>query len=312
MPRTADHTIRTLSRRQHGVFTRRQALNAGFTARMIEMHIASGHWVTLKRGTYGIAGAPDTWERRAMAEVLSAGVGAALSHLAAAWLWKLIDRRPERIDVTVPRGRRANGAHRARGLARGDIRPVNGIPTTGPGRTLVDLAGCVNECVLAAALDAALLRGMVSVAGLGRYIDVRGLRNLPGVGVLRRLLAERESGVPESELEREFLRLVRRHGLPMPLRQERVGPFRVDFIYPDQHLVVEVDGRRDHSSKRAFEEDRRRQNEIVLAGYRPLRFTWDAITKRADDVVRQLRGALGDQVPAVGLEPTRASRPNGV
>jgi hypothetical protein len=30
----------------------------------------------------------------------------------------------------------------------------------------------------------------------------------------------------------------------------------------------------------------------VLAGYRPLRFTWDAIKKRADEVARQLDGAL--------------------
>ena len=80
----------------------------------------------------------------------------------------------------------------------------------------------------------------------------------------------------------------------MPQRQERVGPFRVDFIYPEKCLVVEVDGREAHSSKADFESDRRRKNEIVLAGYRPMRFTWDAITKRADEVARQLRGALGE------------------
>jgi very-short-patch-repair endonuclease len=289
--RDAERRLYKISAHQHGAFTRRQALAAGFSKRGIEGRIAAGDWLVLKRATYAAAGSPDTWERRATVELLVAGADAAVSHLAAAWLWKLIDERPDRIDVTVPIKRQVNGAHRAR-LGRGDTQAVLGFRVTSPGRTLIDLASTVDPAALEAVLDRSLLRGLVSVEGMLRYITTRGLARRRGVGVLRRLLEDRRGGVPESELEREFLRLVRRHKLPMPHRQERVGPYRVDFIYPNQRLVVEVDGRKDHSSKAAFEQDRRRQNELVLEGYRPLRFTWDAITKRAEEVARQLDRAV--------------------
>jgi hypothetical protein len=54
----------------------------------------------------------------------------------------------------------------------------------------------------------------------------------------------------------------------------RVGPFTVDFLWPDSRLIVEVDGYRAHSGRSAFESDRARDVELRLLGYEVVQFTW--------------------------------------
>jgi very-short-patch-repair endonuclease len=71
-----------------------------------------------------------------------------------------------------------------------------------------------------------------------------------------------------------------------------VGDRRLDFAYPDQKIMIELDGRIDHSKKRIFEDDRKRQNDLVLAGWTVLRFTWDDVTKRPAEVARTIERAL--------------------
>jgi very-short-patch-repair endonuclease len=55
---------------------------------------------------------------------------------------------------------------------------------------------------------------------------------------------------------------------------------------------VEIDGLLHHSSETAFESDRRRQNALVLDGWRVLRFTWAMLTDRPEDVIAAVRNAL--------------------
>jgi hypothetical protein len=210
--------------KQHGVITRKQAMSCGMTSDQIRNHVRSSRWRVHSAGTYIVSGTVATWEQRTMARVLAAGSLAVVSHLSAAWLLRLIEKRPNRTDVTVPHGRRRGSVaetvlHKARGLQRSDVRRIDGIPVTGPGRTLVDIAGVLDDRRFAAALDTALLRGLVSIPALRRYIDERGLRRNRGVGRLMRVLDDREFGVPESELEREFLSLVEELDLPDPVRQ---------------------------------------------------------------------------------------------
>jgi hypothetical protein len=67
----------------------------------------------------------------------------------------------------------------------------------------------------------------------------------------------------------------------------------------DAGLIVEFDGYVVHSSKGAFESDRHRQNQLVLAGYRVLRFTWQQLKDDPAAVVREIRAALAQGEPVI-------------
>jgi very-short-patch-repair endonuclease len=289
--RERERALRALAAKQHSAFSRSQALALGFSPTVIRTRIRNGDWLHLRKGVYAIAGSGDTWERRAMATQLHAGDGAALSCFAAASLLELIDGRPERIDVAVPTRRK--GGHTAKSLGRKDIRHVGPFVVTCPARTLIDLAGVARPDRLEDALDRALFKGLATPSSVRDYIEEKGLGRRKGVGLLQRLLDDRErDGAPEVELERRFERLVRKAGLPMPTRQHWLGRRRIDYVYADKKIAIELDGRGPRASKKVFERDRKRQNAIVLDDWKILRFTWDNVTLEQDYVIETLRSAL--------------------
>ena len=120
----------------------------------------------------------------------------------------------------------------------------------------------------------------------------RRLAHRPGVGRLRAIVEDRTAGIPSEELEREFLRLIRRFRLPKPVRQRPQGRYRIDFAYPDAMLAIEVDGWSSHGTPAALANDLRRQNKLVLSGWTVLRFTWKQLVESPDEVVATIRTAL--------------------
>jgi very-short-patch-repair endonuclease len=66
-----------------------------------------------------------------------------------------------------------------------------------------------------------------------------------------------------------------------------------DFYWPDRALVVEADSYSHHSSPSALNDDRERDVELTLAGYRTLRFTYEQVTGRRRYVINALTTALG-------------------
>lgn len=293
MPSEAEVRLVRVAARQHGVYTRSQARRAGMSERQVDRRVRTGLWQRFYAGVYASAGTPSTWEARALAACLSAGSDAAVSHRTAGACLGLLDVRTTTIEVTVPHERRLGDhgeriVHRARTFGQDDIRYVAGIPVTRPERTIVDLAGVLDAGQLEAVVDTALRRRLVSIKRLRRYIRDRGLGRHRGVGRLRRVLDDRERGVPEGELERRFLHLLDRHRLPHPTRQHRVRRYRIDFAYPDQRVAIELDDYGSHSGVGRFRSDRRRQNVLVLEDWRVLRFTWDDVTRDPDGVRRTL------------------------
>jgi very-short-patch-repair endonuclease len=96
--------------------------------------------------------------------------------------------------------------------------------------------------------------------------------------VLRRVINRATFRVTQSELERAFLRLVAKAGLPIPDTQQDFGASRVDFFWPAIGLVVETDGGRFHATAIQQTEDRRRDQDHIRAGRIPLRVThWQVI-----------------------------------
>ncbi|HKC19751.1 MAG TPA: DUF559 domain-containing protein, partial [Candidatus Dormibacteraeota bacterium] len=62
-----------------------------------------------------------------------------------------------------------------------------------------------------------------------------------------------------------------------------------DLYYPQARLVIEYDGS-NHRDRLA--EDNRRQNAILSAGYKLLRFTAVDVHQRSDALIAQVRAAL--------------------
>jgi very-short-patch-repair endonuclease len=177
-------------------------------------------------------------------------------------------------------------------LLRTDVQTISDIPTTRINRTIVDLAAHLGGTRFEGALDAAVTCGLTSVSALSRYLEARRLGHNRGARLLTGFLSDRQAGVSESELERVFLAKLRVSHLPEPVRQHRCGKRKIDFAYPQGRIAIELDGLRHHFSAAAFHGDRRRQNELVLAGWTPYRFTWADVTTSWPLVERTLRLAL--------------------
>jgi very-short-patch-repair endonuclease len=73
---------------------------------------------------------------------------------------------------------------------------------------------------------------------------------------------------------------------------------RVDFLWPDLGVVVEVSGRRGHASDAERACDAQRRNELQDAGLRIYEYTWDDVTRRSEHVRRTLRTRLRASVPS--------------
>jgi very-short-patch-repair endonuclease len=112
---------------------------------------------------------------------------------------------------------------------------------------------------------------------------------MDGAPVLRTVLDRRTFRLTDSELERRFLRLVRRARLPDPLTQQRLNGFRVDFYWPHLRLVVETDGLRYHRTASQQSFDRARDQAHVTAGFTVLRFTHAQVAYEPGTVVSALR-----------------------
>ena len=239
---------------------------------------------------------------------------AVASHRAAALLWDLDGIESEVVELTVPHQvqRRGGGViHRSGDLAESEVVELAGIRCTDPTRTLVDLGAVVELDVVERALESALRRRLTSVSRLQWRLRELARPGRPGPATLRQALHRRPPRAPatESDLETLFLQSLRAAGVREPVRQHPVrlpdgSVVRLDLAYPDDMVFPELDGWATHGTREAFDRDRRRQNAIVLLGWRPLRFTWAAVVHHPDRVAAEVQAALTGRGAPAPLVPT--------
>jgi hypothetical protein len=164
---------------------------------------------------------------------------------------------------------------------------------------VIDLGAVLPIDQLEEALDSAIRKGLVDLRALTeRHAAIRRSgRN--GVGPLAQLLETRDAleNVPQSVLERRMLRLLGRAGLPRPECQVRVrrSDGRVaylDFAYSRTRVGIELDGMAWHSTATQRQRDHQRQNEVVIADWTILRFTYADVMHRPEYVESVVRRAL--------------------
>ena len=229
-----------------------------------------------------------------MAAVLAGGPGALLSHTSAGALWGIIDPIPGAVHVTARGGgrqRRGIVFHRGSDLD-GARTTRDRIPLTAPNPTLLDLAATLSPRRLERAIEVADRLSLLDVTELTRLCESR--RGRTGTGRLHSLVARyRPMPQTRSELERRFLRLCDKAGLPKPAVNVPVEGIEVDFLWPDERVVVELDGYEFHRGRGAFERDRRRDTTLQLAGHRVLRLTDRRLADEATDAISELQTLLG-------------------
>jgi very-short-patch-repair endonuclease len=306
------HDISKLSpfgRRQHGLVTIDQALHVGMSRRAWYRAIASGRLTGVAPNVASLPGAADSVQQRILAPILSIGPTALASHRSAAALWGLDIPGDRPVDVLVldrTRGPRLERTlvHRPTDLT--DLHPFRraGIPTTNPLRVLVDL-GAVAPCRVADFLAHVLIEGWVSRRAAEAALVRHARPGRSGVAALRAALEDWPLGdkPPDSVLEPEMRRLLRRHGLPAFEFHPRVLGWEVDFAHMESMVIAEVDGWEHHGRDREqFERDRRRDAVLQAAGWVVFRFTWLQVKRRPTMVADSLHGALERRGSRLGTE----------
>jgi hypothetical protein len=300
------HTYRLLAdraARQHGVFTRAEAIELGLSPSTVDRSSADGRFRRVWPGVYAFAGSPDSLPQRLTAAVASVPRLAALSHHTAAELWGLTDRGIRTIDVLTPRWDRVRRpgvrVHESRDLVADDIVPLDGFPATTPARTVVDL-GASNPWLVETALETGVRKALLTLDDVDDFITRVGRRGRRGVGVIRPLLDARRrwDGITESALEDLMLKTLFELGLPIPLTQYVVRDdadefvCRADFAYPEARVLIELDSEAHHLDRMTFRRDRAKQNRAVVLGWTVLRFTWWDLQQDPYGVGAQVRDSL--------------------
>lgn len=138
----------------------------------------------------------------------------------------------------------------------------------------------------------ALRRGILTTTGLRVAAQVATGRH----GAARaRFIARTCAGRPYSVLEWHFHRRVGALGNGWQFNTEvhdaegAIGD--VDALHAGTRIVVELDGQQFHGPDR-FQADRTRDQRLAAAGYVVLRFTWDDLVNRPDDVIERIRRTM--------------------
>jgi very-short-patch-repair endonuclease len=307
-----DRRLSELARRQHGVIAHGQLVELGLGASAIGAWAKRGRLHRIHRGVYALRYPTLTRNGHFMAAVLACGEGAALSHFSAAVLWGMLGDGGATVHVTAERRRRRPGliVHEA-ALPPGERAEQAGIPVTTPARTLVDLADVAPRRTVERAIDEAeFLR-----------LDCTGLKPRPGrrgSGALSSVLVVHRPGSSRtrSHLEERFLAICDHHHLPRPEVNVHIEGYECDFVWREQRLIVETDGAAAHGTARAMKRDPARDADLMVAGWRVWRLTYEQLFREPDAVAEQLvrlgvRPARRPAAPAARRRssPRRAARP---
>ena len=277
-------------RQQHGLISRRQALEAGMTVDQVAWRLKTGRWVRAGKGVYRHAASASTPLSRLLAACLASG-GVA-SHRSAAALHGIDGYQLDRIEVVVPWKRtpvtKGFVLHRTTQMPL--TRPVtrNGILCTWVGRTVLDVASVVSRERLEHTIDAVLRQGLLRLEDMYAVLVSHSRQGRTGCGPFRDALEERrgDDAVPLSAWSRMVSDLLVDYGLARPALEFQIrdpsGEFvaQVDLAYPDHRVAIELDSKRWHLNRVSFERDPRRRNAWTVIGWTVLTFTWSDYVDR--------------------------------
>jgi len=237
-----------------------------------------------------------------MGAVLACGEGAVLSHHSAAALWELLKPISGSVHVSTPA---TSGRKAQRGIHLHRCRTLSASREPSPSPSYLHQEGGRGRRL------PTTRRHNIPVTTIQRTIeDLRSSRLLPP-HLLRRAIRQAEhkghhlegieSDRTRSDLETAFLALYRRHRIPPPEVNVKLGCHEVDFLWRAQCLVVETDSFLYHRGSVSFEDDYARDLDLRSAGYTVLRFN-DRQLEEEPERVAALAAAELARARAVDLD----------
>jgi len=266
---SANEHLRALARRQHGVFSLKQAVELGIARTTIARQVERRAWEEVVPRVYRAEARPVDWRQATMAAtVFTHGVAARRS---AGALFALVPPPavPELLAPRRPRTALAALVHTTADLPASDRTTSEGIATTTPVRTLIDLGALLPLASFEDVLDTAIVARLVRAERLERRARELWTPRRNGCAVVLALLDQRHPELARAAnlWEARVVRLVRELGMPDPEINHRVrvgGRVRyLDLAWPEAMVAVEFDGFVPHSKCSVFDDDRSRQNDLV-------------------------------------------------
>jgi very-short-patch-repair endonuclease len=181
-------------------------------------------------------------------------------------------------------------------LAGEDVAEAEGIPVTSLPRTHLDIAVRWPDA----------LPGMLERSEKLELFDLRSFESLlartghhPGHGPLSKALRtyRPEHAVLRSNFEKRFRSLISAASLPLPSQNVNVGPYELDCYWEAERFCVELDVYATHGSRRSFEADREREDDLLLLGVELIRVTDVRLEREPDAVLTRVAAHLERRRP---------------
>ena len=284
---TAAQRAANLAAKQHGLITPAQLQAMGVPRRTRENWLCQGTLARVAPGVYMLGRHAHTVEQRLLVAILFAGPGAMLSHITAAWWYGLLDFPGQRlVQVSTPRQRRTPEGIQVFSRRHLERRIHRGLPITTVPQTVLDLA---------AVAEVSLVRKVLANLDYRGVLDAEALRNLcgrgtPGSAHLRWALREHQPLLARANgrLEEDFLAWCERFQVPLPRVNVRVHGVLADAYWPEQRLVVELDGVANHSSTAQLRRDKRNELTLREHGLTVIRYDWLLLHREPERMYRDL------------------------
>jgi hypothetical protein len=295
-PEGKHQALADLADQQHGVVSARQLRRLGYSRSVMADAAVVGQLHRIHRGVYAVGHRRLNWHGRCLAAVLACAPAYA-SHASAGWIWGLLRYPPGTIDVTAPTRRHSKAAirlHHAR-LDVCDCTKREGIPVTSLARTHLDLAVKLSPLRIARVLERSEELRLFDLTAFEELLS--RVTHHPGVTPLRDALAiyRPDPAFTRSGVERHFLELVKSAGLPAPAMNCNVAGMELDAYWEAERFAVELDVYETHGTRAAFERDRLRQEDLLLAGIEIDRITGPRLEREPERVVERLGRLLAQR-----------------
>jgi len=294
--------VERLARNQHGVVTRAEAIDLGVSMKAQRRQLASGAW-RLLLGCLVVPATPRNADATVAAALQSRlGAQSVVTGPTALRLHgaELADRQ---LIAWCPPDRQPRIAASVRILRDDVTRSVateHGLRLASTIDALLDTLITVDVARAGELLDRALQLRWVTHQEWADAVPARLGRGRIGAKRLRELTLRIAEGT-HSDGERRMAHLLRRAGVTgwvanfVVCTASGIPKAELDFAFPDLRICIEVDGRAAHSGAKAFDRDRRRQNDLALDGWLVLRFTWAQIVNEPEWVSGQIRLAIANR-----------------
>ena len=271
--------------KRDGLLTTR-VVRTSVSSRQVVRRKQAGIWRQVRRGVMAVGGSPRSWQQEVRAVLLSCGLAVVASYWTAVRLHggTVPKDRAEGIHVSGSPYRMVRMAgvlhHRSGTFIDDDLVKRAGMRCTSTVRTVIDISGALSVDELGKIVDDFLRRKVMDLDDLRTRVSA--MRPAPGrsIKTLRAVLAARIPGYEagDSHLETRIALLIAGGRIGQPIHQFRIAfgsiRYRLDFAYPEQKVYLEGNGFGCHSIASDLDNDARRQNHMVIDGWRPVELTW--------------------------------------